>query len=366
MADLSFDGLAQRYASRRARVLDAVDAVLMSGTRLRGEPVGRLEAALSALSGATAIAVSSGTVGMELALKSMGVQAGDHVIVPAFSFAATAGAVLAVGASPVFVDVAKADPFIDLEALGSLDLRGVKAVIGVHLFGTVRPQQALLDFCTGAGLALLEDAAQSLGAYVLPDFIGPEVQHAAVLSFDPYKVLPGIAGGGAVLTRNPSLLERLKLARCHGYSSPTQDFVTAGTNAEMSAINAGALMVELDHLEEDARRRREVALAYASALEGVAGVRVVTDPKQVPNNHHKFVLASEKRDDLGRRLAARSIPYKIHYNRALPDYTVFRPYAASSFDNARRYAATVLSLPIHPHLSPEQSAYICRALGENG
>lgn len=362
MDEISFDGLDKKYANNSTRVLSAIDRALRTGKRLRSHLIDEFEVAVCPPQSARALAVSSGTTGLEITLRSMGIGPGDKVIVPAFSFAASAGCVLSVGAEPLFVDVAKEYPVIDSGMLTDMDIQDVKALIAVHLYGTIQPINPIVNFCRQNQISLIEDAAQAYGSYSVPEMICPEDSHAAILSFDPYKVLPGISGGGAIITKNTALSKKIEMIRCHGFSAPERDFIVGGTNAEMSSVDASVLLLEIEDFSKNNNIRSSIASRYAEAVRNCSGVSLVTDPVIEPNNHHKFVLLTLQREFFASFLKDRGVPTKIHYDRALPDYSLFHPFRNGDYPNARKFAESVLSLPIHPEMTEAQVSHVCNIL----
>lgn len=362
MTAFSFDGLDKKYQKNRTRVLKAIDKTLASGEKLRSPIIQTFEQAVYTGENTTALSVSSGTTALEASLRAVGVQPGDKVIVPAFSFTASAGSILAVGAKPIFIDVEASCPFIDINLLEKITDTSPKAIIAVHLYGTVQSQDKIIEFCREREVALIEDTAQAYGSYSIPEKIAPEDHHVATFSFDPYKVLPGITGGGAVLTKNPSIAEKVRMTRSHGFSVYTRDFAVTGTNAEMSSVDASVLLLEIEDFAEKNNARKEIAHQYAEAVRDQSFITVLTNPNEVPNNYHKFVILTPYRERLADFFAQKGIPTKVHYDRALPDYSLFKEFAIAGYPNARRFAEQALSLPIHAEMTAEQVSYICDAL----
>jgi UDP-2-acetamido-2-deoxy-ribo-hexuluronate aminotransferase len=364
---ISFDGLELRYAKDRKNILKTIDSVLKEGKRSRSRHVALFEDVVATLTCGKVISTCSATNGLEISLRAIGVRSGDEVIVPAFSFAATAGCVTTVGAKPVFVDIKSGSTFIDENKIERYLTNKTKALIVSHLFGSIDCIDNALSFCRTHNLALIEDAAQAFGAYSVPIGIREEDFHVAVLSFDPFKVTPGLTGGGAIISKNLQIIEAANKIRCHGYDVNSKDFSLPGTKSEMSSIDAASLLLEIENYPKYNASRAEVASFYTGFFEK-CGIEILSTPKAQPNNYHKFVIGLDNRDQTREDLQQSGIPTKIHYNKALPDYGAFRSFAdretLNIYSNARRLASVVLSLPIHPFLTIHDARMVCVKIRE--
>ena len=263
---ISFFGSGRENAEVAADLAPRIAEVLTGESQLNGPQMRRFEAAIARLSGRThAVAVSSATDGLFFALVANGIGPGDEVIVPAFSFAATASAILRAGAIPVFVDIALPTATMDLEDARARITERTRGVIWVGLFGGLVDPAPLEAFARENGLVLIEDAAQSFGAFWADRHAGA-TGAASVFSFDRNKVLGAPGTGGAVVTDDDEIAANLRSLRYHGKNGPT--FAQLGYNSQMSEVTAATLNVKLGYHDGWCARRRELAQRYEAALIG--------------------------------------------------------------------------------------------------
>jgi dTDP-4-amino-4,6-dideoxygalactose transaminase len=348
-------------AAQRQRIAKEIDAaitkVLDHGIFISGPEVAAFEAKLAAFCGARfAVACGNGTDAIQLALMAKGIGPGDAVIVPDFTFTATAEAVALVGATPIFVDVQPAEFNIDtgqLEAgLHVARDKGLKprAVISVDLFGLPADYDALNAYCEANGLLLIADAAQSYGA----TFRGRKVGQLAPItttSFFPAKPLGCYGDGGAILTDDAEVVATLKSLRVHGQGSDKYDNVRIGVNSRLDTIQAAILMCKLDIFADEVESRQMVAARYAATL----GNRVITPT--VPNDcvsvwaQYTIRIADGRRDQVAAKLKASGVPTAIYYPKPLHQQTAYRHFPAGGTTSVSdRLSQEVLSLPMHPYL----------------
>ena len=334
------------------RVLDHTQFVM-------GPEVAELERRLEEFSGAgTAVTCASGTDALVLSLMASGVGAGDAVFVPAFTFTATAAAVVAVGATPVFTDV-RADTFtMDAASLGAavdgvLAQGGLRpaAVIAVDLFGQPADYSALGGVTDRHGLRMLADAAQSFGAKAGAAPVGT-LAPLTTTSFFPAKPLGCYGDGGAVLTDDDVLAERLRALRQHGRAPGSREPRDIGMNSRLDTIQAAILLEKLRVYEWEIQARDKVARRYS---EGLADV--VDTPILAPGNRSvwaQYTVLLEGRDALAADLKERGIPTAIHYPKPLHEAEAYRgfPVVPGGTPVATDLSTRVLSLPFHADLDP--------------
>jgi dTDP-4-amino-4,6-dideoxygalactose transaminase len=364
-------------AAQRRRIAPEIDAaiarVLDRGAFINGPDVAVFETKLAAFCGARfAISCGNGTDALQLALMAKGIGRGDAVIVPDFTFTATAEAVALVGATPVFVDVQATDFNIDVGALEA-GLRVAKgkglisrAVISVDLFGLSADYDALNGFCDANDLFLIADAAQSFGA----TFRGRKVGTLAPItttSFFPAKPLGCYGDGGALLTDDAELAAVLKSLRGHGQGVDKYDNVRIGMNSRLDTLQAAILNCKLDIFADEIEQRQVVAARYTEAL----GNRVITPT--VPSDsisvwaQYSVRISNEDRDDAAARLKASGIPTAVYYPKPLHRQTAYRHFpAAGELVVSDRLSTEVLSLPMHPYLDEAMQARIVAALAKGG
>jgi dTDP-4-amino-4,6-dideoxygalactose transaminase len=338
------------------RLEAAMTAVLDHGQFVLGPEVGRFEEQLAGLAGVTdAVGCSSGTDALLLALLAWEVGPGDAVFVPAFTFGATAEVVALVGAIPVFVDV-RPDTFaLDPASLATAvdwapgaGLRPV-GVIAVDLFGQPAGYGDIDAVAAGAGLWVLADAAQGLGATLAGHPVG-SLATATATSFFPSKPLGCYGDGGAVLTSDSDLAERVRSLRAHGRGAGRFDHVRIGLNARLDTLQAAVLLVKLEVFADELGRRQRAADRYGARLAGVVATPSVTSG--ATSAWACYTIVSPHRDRLAEALARSGVASAVYYPTPLHRQSAFRPFptAPGGLPVSERLAGEVLSLPMHPYL----------------
>jgi dTDP-4-amino-4,6-dideoxygalactose transaminase len=349
-------------AAQRRRLGQAIDdtvgRVLAHCQFLMGPEVEVFEKQLAAFCGAKhAISCASGTDALLLVLMAKGVKAGDAVLCPAFTFAATAEAVALVGATPVFVDV-QAETFnIDAKsfkrAIATAKQAGLKpkAVIPVDLFGLPADHDAIADVATADNLFVLDDAAQAFGAMYKGRKLG-RLALATAASFFPSKPLGCYGDGGAVLTDDDALAATIKSLRTHGEGADKYDNVRIGMTARLDTIQAAVLIEKLKIFPEELRARDRIAGRYADGLEDVVIMPRVPDRSTSVWAQYTIRLKPGRRDGLAATLRAQGIPTGIYYAKPLHRQTAYRgfPIADGGLPVTDRLAEEVISLPMHAYL----------------
>jgi dTDP-4-amino-4,6-dideoxygalactose transaminase len=350
----------------------AVAEVLASQAFVLGPHVERFEAAMAAYCGVPhAIGVASGTDALVLALDALGIGRGDGVLTTPFSFFATASAIVRLGAYPLFADVDPVSLNLDPEAaaatLARSDVR-VKAILPVHLFGRLAPLGALQALAARWNCALVEDAAQALGARG-EDGTAGAVGRAGCLSFYPTKNLGAFGDGGMILTRDGELAARVRRDRHQGQVD-AYVHETVGLCSRLDALQAAVLAAKLPHLDAWNARRRTVADWYADGfrergLTGRSGSPLaLPEPAGEAHVFHQYVVRARARDALRAHLTAAGIgtsiyyPVPLHRQRAL----AFLGHGPGSFPEAERAAGEVLALPMQPALTRGQVADVVDAV----
>jgi len=336
-----------------AQYLGRVEQVLHCGTLLLGPETDALERELATWAGTVgAVTVSSGAGALQLVLAALGVGIGDEVIVPAFTAVPTASAVCALGATPVFVDVDPMTAALDHDAMASARTERTKVVVVVHLYGR-RAELPLTD------VPIVEDAAQAMGALDRYD------RSAAVaFSFYPTKNLGGIGDGGAVLSADADLLERVRRLRGHGM---TQQYVHewVSQNFRMSEVEAAWLRLGLPLLDGWNERRRDIVTRYRTAAPALRWHADATEPAGGAGHvHHLCVIRHEHRDDVRNELAARGVGTGVHYPLALTQQPAYRHLSGAPCPEAEAWAAECISLPCFPQLRDDEIDLVCAALAD--
>lgn len=359
---IPYFALDREFEALRDPILGRVEDVFRSGQLLQGPWIADFEASLAGLTGRRhAVAMNSCTDALYFAFAALGIGAGDEVMVPDFSFAATASSVLRTGAVPVYVDVREGYE-LDLDHAAELLSERTKALVYVDLYGRMGDAAALERFAAEHGLLLVEDAAQTLGA-VREGRPAGSAGVVSCFSFDPTKVVSAPGSGGALLTDDDEIAWAARTLKGHG-KSPDGVFDRVGQNAQMSSIVAAVLSVKLEREEEWLRTRQRIAAAYTEAL---AGHEAIAPERPSDREHvfHKYVIRIPGRDAVQSALRERGVATLVHYPTTLSSL----PFAAASpkrggGERAARFAGEVLSLPVHPHLRDDEVELVCTALAE--
>jgi dTDP-4-amino-4,6-dideoxygalactose transaminase len=314
------------------------------------------------LSTAGCVGVANGTDALELAIRALDLEPGDEVIVPSFTFIATAAAVSLAGGRPVFADVESTTLNLDPDDLRRRITGRTVGVIGVHLYGRPCQVDAIVEICRQHGIWLVEDAAQTHGARWQGTSVGNFGQ-LSTWSFYPSKNLGCFGDGGAVTGNDTELLDRVRLLANHG-RKVHYEHSEVGRNSRLDALQAAVLNCRLPGLEADNERRRQIAQTYRQALSKVGDLRLLQDhPDALPVYHQLTVLTSQ-RDELRDHLTARGIGSAIHYPRALhlqPAFAV-SGVPASELPVAEAAGGQVLCLPMFPQLTDSEVQTVCKAV----
>ena len=340
----------------------AFDRVLTSGQFILGAEHDAFERELAAACGAKhAVGVSSGTAAISVGLQALGVGQGDEVVVPAFTYFATASAVIHSGARPVFADVEPVRFGIDPERLEAAITPKTKAVVPVHLYGLACDLAPVVEVAARRGLAVLEDAAQAIGATDRGRPVGATTA-GATLSFFPTKNLGALGDAGALLTDRDDVAARMKLLRVHGDAGDYRH-TAFGTNARLDGLQAALLRVKLRHLPAWTEARRRNAALYREALAG-SDVTLPVELAGALHTYHQFTIRAPRRDELQAHLRERGIASRIYYPIPVPAQPCFQESGTpqGGFPVSDRLAKEVLSLPVGPELTPESLVRIAAAV----
>jgi len=357
-----FVDLKQQYTSIKSEVDAAIARVIENTSFILGPEVRAFEAAFAEYIGARAcIAVNSGTAALQLALMAAGIGAGDEVIVPSFTFFATAEAVSVLGATPVFVDVDPVSYTVTAAAIERAITPRTRALIPVHLYGQAADLDPILKLAKKHNLHVIEDAAQAHGAEYKRKRVGA-LGRAGCFSFYPSKNLGAYGEAGAVVTNDEELAKRLRLLRDHGSTSKYAHAIV-GYNFRMEEIQAAVLNVKLRHLNDwnDARRARA---ARYNALLSSAGLVLPAEMDYARHVYHVYAVQSQNRDELQKRLTAAGVQTGVHYPIPIhlqPAYASLG-YKGGELPVTENLAERALSLPMFPELSDEQIGRVAEVL----
>jgi len=341
----------------------AIDRVIRSQRFILGEEVAAFEREIADYIGVKhAIGVSSGTDALSIALSACGVGEGDEVITTPYTFFATTGAILRVGATPVFVDIERDSFNLDAERVSAALTPRTRAILPVHLFGQAADMGRLRSIASQNQLALIEDAAQALGATLHGERVGT-LGDMACFSFFPTKNLGAFGDGGLVTTNDEKLAELARSLRGHGFSAKHFS-QRLGGNYRLDALQAAVLRVKLPYLDGFNARRRNHARQYLAATTNDA-IQLPRELTSRTHVYHQFVLRSRERDALAAHLEAcgirteRYYPHPIHLQPACARLG----YRVGSFPEAESAAQQSLALPIFPELEAWMVGAIAEALG---
>lgn len=350
--------------SDAAAVRAAMDRVVASGWFVLGPEVEAFEAEFaSAMQAPHAVGVGSGTDAIALILRALGIGAGDEVITTPLSAAYTALAVMMTGARPVFADIDPArltiDPDSVLRAIGPR----TRAVLPVHLYGQAADMAALEAIAARHDLALVEDCCQAHLATALGRPVGT-IGAAGAFSFYPTKNLGALGDGGAVVTNDPALADRIRRLR-NGGQTDRYHHQEAGVNSRLDEMQAAILRARLPCLAQWTSRRRALAAGYRAQLRGADGVDV---PPELDPGHvyHLFVVRTRRRDPLRARLADQGIETLIHYPVPIPRQQALAGVDSADVPIAGRVCGEILSLPLYPALSDEQVGFVATTVKRYG
>ena len=360
--------LRAQYGTMRGEIDRAVSEVLESQAFVLGPIVEAFEREVAAAVGVEhAVGCANGTDAIYLVLRALGLRPGDEVIVPAFTFFATAGAVWNAGLRPVFCDVDPATFNVTAESVDACWSDRTRAILPVHLFGQMAPMAELNDLAGPRGAFVLEDAAQAIGAWQCHPTRGGVGAGAAgaagALSFFPTKNLGAFGDGGLVTTNDDALADRVRKLRVHGGTEVYHHDVV-GVNSRLDAVQAAVLRAKLPRLDTWKDGRRANAALYDEALHDLKEVRM---PHTPAGNHHvynQYTIRASRRDELRKHLEQRGIGSGLYYPKPLHLQECFAElgYRTGDLPEAEAACREVLSLPVYPELGLERAALVAECV----
>lgn len=359
-----------QYQKIKTEVDQAVIGVLESSAFINGKPVQTFASNLSTYLGVKhTIPCGNGTDALQIAMMALGLQPGDEVITPSFTYIATTEVIALLRLTPVFVEVDAGTFCIDPAAIEKAITPRTRAIVPVHLYGQAAPMEEIMAIAAKHNLYVIEDNAQALGAdYTFSDGVKKKtgtIGHIGCTSFYPSKNLGAYGDGGAIFTNDDDLARQLKMIANHGQSRRYYHDVV-GCNSRLDTIQAAILDIKLTHLDEYATARRAAADFYDQAFRGNDKIRV---PARAPWSHHVFhqytlVLEGIDRDALSQYLADKGIPSMIYYPVPGHRQKMFEQSGipAKEMPVTDWLTSRVISLPIHTELDQEQLEYITRTI----
>ena len=355
-----------QYNQIRDDINHAISEVISSCRFVKGEPVALFEQELASyLNVRHVIAVGNGTDALQIALMSLGLEPGDEVITPTFTFVATAEVVALLRLKPVFVDIDYNTMTVTADAIERAITPRTRAIIPVHLFGQNAEMEPILNVASRHNIPVIEDACQSLGASYM--FSDGSVKKSGTMgtigctSFFPSKNLGCYGDGGALFTDDDALAARIRMIANHGMSVRYHHDLI-GVNSRLDSIQAAILRVKLPHLDQYVAARQNAAKAYCEALMGNQRILLPAVNPQSTHSYHQFTLRCTdiNRDDLRAHLTNLGIPSMIYY--PIPLHRQKAYITAGDYPVADRLASQVISLPMHTTLTPTDIATITTAI----
>jgi len=355
-----FNALAVQDSSLRGEIVAAIAGVVERGRFVLGEEVRAFESELAASTGAGhAVGVGSGTDAIRLALQAAGVAAGDEVLTTSHTATFTALAISMLGARPAFADIEPAAMTLDPARLEAAITPRTRAIVPVHLYGQAADLDPILEIARRHGLELIEDCAQAHGALYRGRAVGT-FGGAGAFSFYPTKNLGAYGDGGAVVTSDPAIAERVRRLR-NGGQADRYRHVELGVNSRLDELQAAILRVKLRHLERAIAERRAQAARYDAGLSGVTVPRELLGRRHA---YHLYVVRHPRRDALLQHLADAGVGSLVHYPIPVHLQPAYAPLGirAGSLPETERAASEVLSLPLYPGLTEAQQQTVIEAV----
>lgn len=360
---ISFIDLKKQHLPIGKQIEKNIKKILKNGDFVLGKTVGSFESKLAAHCGAGyAIGVNSGTDALILALKALEIKTGDEVITTPFTFFATAEAISSTGATPVFADINPATFNIDADKIEEKINPKTKAIMPVHLFGQPAEIEKIMNIARAHKLAVIEDAAQAIGAERKNKKIG-SIGDFTCFSFYPTKNLSACGDGGAILANDEKLAQKIKILRNHG-SSPTQKYLhqLMGMNSRLDAIQATVLSIKLKYLDNWNKKRIAIARYYDKELKNIGDIMLPCQDPESKHVYHQYTIRTKERDALAEYLKSKGIasaiyyPIPLHLQPALN----YLGYKKGDLPEAEKASQEVLSLPIYPELSFDKQKTIVK------
>lgn len=354
--------LSEQYKVLRDDVLKELDSVMSSSQFILGNNVKKIEADIAKFSNVEyGIGCGNGSDAIHIALQAAGVGHGDEVITTSFTFFATGGAISRAGATPVYVDIDPETFNIDPTQIEAAITPNTKAILPVHLYGQMADMEGIAEIAKKYNLAVIEDAAQAIGAKRNNKNVG-ELGTAATYSFFPTKNLGAYGDGGMIVTNNSEIAEKSRIIRVHG-SKPKYHHHIMGYNSRLDEVQAAILNVKFPHLENWGKLRRANAENYTNLLKAESLTEYITIPQEVENNYHvyhQYTLRVPNRDDLQKFLKERGIDTMVYYPIPLHLQPVYEElgYKEGDLPVSELASKEVLSLPMFPELKIEQQEYV--------
>lgn len=358
--------LKAQYLSIKGEITEAIQRVIERASFVGGEEVLKFEEAFARFCKTQyAVSVGNGTDALYLALRALGIKKGDEVITTPHTFIATAEAITLNGAKPIFVDIDKDTYNISPEKIEAKITEKTRAIIVVHLYGQPVDFDRINEIAKTYNLLIIEDAAQAHGALYKGKRVG-SLGDIGCFSFYPGKNLGAYGDGGAVVSNNLEVIEKIRMLSNHGRSNKYLH-ETEGINSRLDDIQAAILNVKLKYLDAWNKKRQMIAKRYDELLGDIDEIITPKILDDVTSSFHLYVIQVNKRDEMRKRLQEYGISTGIHYPIPLnlqPAYKYLN-LPKGSFPNAEHVCSRVISLPMFPELKWEEVEYICEKIKDN-
>ena len=330
-----------------------------------GEAVEELEKALCQLTQRKhAVLVGSCTDALFFSLKAYGIGEGDEVLVTSFSHMASGSSILRTGAQPVFVDICRNDFMMDLDLLSSVITKKTKAILAVHMFGQSLDMTRVEEIAANAGLLLVEDAAQSIGADFEKRPVG-NLGNASCLSFDPLKSLASMGYGGAVVTDDLKVAESVERLRHHGRGkSANNDYDVLGYNSKMPTLDAAVTLHRLEKMKEESVRRQEIAKLYNQGLAELPQLNCPKESVQGTHIWHKYNLLCEQRDQLEDFLKEKGVGTRRCWPMPLYREKAYHTGKEFNLKEVEGVCRDLLTLPLYAEMTNEEVVWVIKSIKE--
>jgi len=370
MVPIQMVDLKRQYTKIKSQVDAAIGEVLDSSAFINGGAVQQFSSELQSYLGVKhVIPCANGTDALQIAMMALGLEPGDEVITPSFTFIATAEVIALLQLKPVFVDVDPQTYCVDIAAVEKAITPKTKAIVPVHLYGHVTDMEPLMALAAKYKLYVIEDNAQAIGAdYTFADGTKKKagtIGHIGCTSFFPSKNLGCYGDGGAIFTNDDDLAAKIRMVANHGQSARYYHDVV-GCNSRLDSVQAAVLRIKLPLLDEYITARRAVADAYDAAF---AGMPQITTPYRAPYSYHVFhqytlQLNGADRNELQKYLAEKEVPAMIYYPVPAHRQKMFEHFGGAAFDLpvTDNLTTKVISLPIHTEMDPDQLEYIIQSV----
>jgi dTDP-4-amino-4,6-dideoxygalactose transaminase len=350
-----------RYKSERKELLKIFDRTLASGNLVLTKELDNFENEICKYTGAKyCLGLNSGTDALMMALMACGIKKGDEVITSSISFIATAGAIIHVGAKPIFVDV-KNDLNIDPEKIEKKITKKTKAIIPVHWTGRICDMDKIQKIAKKYKLNIIEDAAQAMGSYYKGKHAG-SFSNVAAYSGHPLKNLNGIGDGGFLTTNDKKIYNLIKKYRNHGLVG-RDNVEIFGINSRLDVINAEILKFRLKKLKSIIKKRSRNISLYKKYIK-TKKISFIPDKKYEINSHVMFITLCEKRDQLKNYLDKKKIQTLIYYSKPLHKHKASKNLNSLNLKNSEYLCNKVLALPHHQYLKEKEIKYICNNINK--